>query len=60
VLLAYGLAFPALRLLDAALFLRALVLSFTARSDGRWKSPERYSTPPAEAVANASNLEVAT
>jgi cellulose synthase/poly-beta-1,6-N-acetylglucosamine synthase-like glycosyltransferase len=57
VLLAYGLAFPALRLLDAALFLRALVLSFTAKSDGRWKSPERYTAPPAETLA--SNLEVA-
>jgi biofilm PGA synthesis N-glycosyltransferase PgaC len=59
VLLAYGLAFPALRLLDAALFLRALMLSFTAKSDGRWKSPERYSMPPADPAAKTSNLEMA-
>ncbi|UVK39332.1 glycosyltransferase family 2 protein [Mesorhizobium sp. AR10] len=41
-LLLYGLAFPILRLLDAALFLRALFKSFSVKSDGRWISPERY------------------
>jgi biofilm PGA synthesis N-glycosyltransferase PgaC len=42
ILLVYGIAFPAIRLLDAALFLRALLKSFSATSDGRWISPERY------------------
>lgn len=42
ILLVYGLAFPAIRLLDAALFLRALFKSFSAQSDGRWISPQRY------------------
>lgn len=41
-MLLYGLAFPFIRLLDAALFLRALFKSFSAQSDGRWVSPERY------------------
>ncbi len=41
-MLVYGLAFPVLRLLDAALFLRALVASFSTTSDGTWKSPERF------------------
>lgn len=41
-LLIYGVAFPIIRLLDAALFLRALFKSFSAKSDGRWISPERY------------------
>jgi biofilm PGA synthesis N-glycosyltransferase PgaC len=41
-LLVYGVAFPIIRLLDAALFLRALFKSFSAESDGRWISPERY------------------
>ena len=41
-MLLYGLAFPFIRLLDAALFLRALFKSFSAQSDGRWISPERY------------------
>ncbi|MES0022068.1 MULTISPECIES: glycosyltransferase family 2 protein [unclassified Mesorhizobium] len=41
-LLVYGLAFPFIRLLDAALFLRALLKSLSAKSDGRWISPERY------------------
>ncbi|UVK57313.1 glycosyltransferase family 2 protein (plasmid) [Mesorhizobium sp. AR02] len=41
-LLVYGMAFPFIRLLDAALFLRALFKSFSAKSDGRWISPERY------------------
>jgi poly-beta-1,6-N-acetyl-D-glucosamine synthase len=41
LLLVYGVAFPALRLLDTALFLRALVRSFSLRSEGRWISPQR-------------------
>jgi biofilm PGA synthesis N-glycosyltransferase PgaC len=41
-LLIYGVAFPIIRILDAALFLRALFKSFSAKSDGRWISPERY------------------
>lgn len=41
-LLVYGIAFPVIRLLDAALFLRALFKSFSTKSDGRWVSPERY------------------
>ncbi len=41
-LLVYGLVFPFLRILDAALFLGAFGKSFFARSDGRWVSPERY------------------
>ncbi|WP_051370963.1 glycosyltransferase family 2 protein [Mesorhizobium loti] len=47
-LLVYGLAFPFIRLLDAALFLRALVKSFSAKSDGRWISPERYAAVVAD------------
>jgi cellulose synthase/poly-beta-1,6-N-acetylglucosamine synthase-like glycosyltransferase len=47
-LMLYGIAFPAIRLLDAALFLRALVKSFTAKSDGRWVSPARYAIPTAD------------
>ena len=41
LLLVYGIAFPALRLLDAALFLSALIKSFFFHSDGRWLSPQR-------------------
>jgi poly-beta-1,6-N-acetyl-D-glucosamine synthase len=41
-MLLYGLLFPLIRLLDAALFWRALVVSFIAQSDGRWVSPQRY------------------
>lgn len=40
-MLVYGVAFPALRLLDAALFLGALVKSFSFQSEGRWISPAR-------------------
>ncbi|MDP2618772.1 MAG: glycosyltransferase family 2 protein [Hyphomicrobiales bacterium] len=40
-MLVYGIAFPALRLLDAALFLGALLRSFSYRSEGRWISPQR-------------------
>lgn len=47
-LMLYGLAFPAIRLLDAALFLRALAKSFSAKSDGRWVSPARYAAPAAD------------
>ncbi|RLP27031.1 glycosyltransferase family 2 protein [Mesorhizobium sp. YM1C-6-2] len=43
-MLLYGLLFPLIRLLDAALFWRALVTSFVAKSDGRWISPQRYAT----------------
>jgi biofilm PGA synthesis N-glycosyltransferase PgaC len=42
LLLFYGLTFPFLRIIDAALFLSALAKSFSARSDGRWISPTRY------------------
>jgi cellulose synthase/poly-beta-1,6-N-acetylglucosamine synthase-like glycosyltransferase len=42
LLLAYGLLFPALRLLDATLFLIAFGRSFSAQSDGRWVSPQRH------------------
>jgi len=41
-MLVYGLLFPLVRVLDAALFWRALTLSFVAKSDGRWVSPQRY------------------
>jgi biofilm PGA synthesis N-glycosyltransferase PgaC len=41
-MLLYGLLFPLIRLLDAALFWRALINSFVAKSDGRWISPQRY------------------
>jgi hypothetical protein len=41
VLLIYGLAFPALRLVDAALFIMAAIIAISAHSDGRWKSPTR-------------------
>lgn len=41
-MLVYGLLFPFIRLLDAALFWRALVNSFVAKSDGRWVSPQRF------------------
>jgi cellulose synthase/poly-beta-1,6-N-acetylglucosamine synthase-like glycosyltransferase len=40
-LLIYGLAFPFLRFLDAALFVQAFANSFVVTSDGRWKSPAR-------------------
>lgn len=43
-MLLYGLLFPLIRLLDAALFWRALITSFVAKSDGRWVSPQRYTT----------------
>ncbi len=43
-MLLYGLLFPLIRLLDAALFWRALITSFVAKSDGRWISPQRYAT----------------
>lgn len=43
-MLLYGLLFPFIRVLDAALFWRALFLSFFARSDGRWVSPQRHTT----------------
>lgn len=39
--LVYGLFFLPLRLLDAFLSLRTLPQAWTARSDGRWKSPGR-------------------
>ena len=41
VLLIYGLAFPALRLVDAVLFIMAAIIAISAHSDGRWKSPTR-------------------
>lgn len=41
-MLLYGLLFPLIRLLDAALFWRALINSFVAKSDGRWISPQRH------------------
>jgi poly-beta-1,6-N-acetyl-D-glucosamine synthase len=41
-MLIYGLIFPLIRLLDAALFWRALLISFVAKSDGRWVSPQRF------------------
>lgn len=44
-MLVYGLAFPLIRLLDAALFLRALQKSLTTQSDGRWVSPARHISP---------------
>jgi cellulose synthase/poly-beta-1,6-N-acetylglucosamine synthase-like glycosyltransferase len=47
-LVLYGIAFPAIRLLDAALFLRALGKSFSAKSDGRWVSPTRYAISAAD------------
>lgn len=40
-LLAYGLAFPFLRFIDAVLFAQAFTNSFFVTSDGRWKSPAR-------------------
>jgi poly-beta-1,6-N-acetyl-D-glucosamine synthase len=42
-MLVYGLTFPAIRLLDALLFLHAFGRSFFAISDGRWTSPARQS-----------------
>jgi cellulose synthase/poly-beta-1,6-N-acetylglucosamine synthase-like glycosyltransferase len=36
-----GLAFPALRIMDAAICLRALAQSTVGGADGRWASPER-------------------
>jgi len=45
IMLVYGLAFPFIRLLDAALFLRALLKSLSTQSDGRWVSPARHISP---------------
>ena len=42
LLLVYGLGFFLLRYLDALLFLRAIPMTLTAKSDGRWESPRRY------------------
>ena len=54
-LLVYGPLFPALRILDAALFLSAFVKSFTVRSDGRWSSPDRRrSIDPSQRAAPIS------
>jgi cellulose synthase/poly-beta-1,6-N-acetylglucosamine synthase-like glycosyltransferase len=39
--LLFALAFPALRILDAALYLYTLPLAWIERSDGTWASPER-------------------
>jgi hypothetical protein len=45
-LLLYGLAFPVLRVVDAAISLTAIPLAWLARSSGRWKSPARRTTTP--------------
>lgn len=37
----YAPAFPIIRILDASLFIAAFMKSFSAKSDGRWISPER-------------------
>lgn len=47
-LLIYGIAFPFIRLLDALLFLRAFVNSFTVQSNGSWVSPRRRSVADGE------------
>ena len=39
----YGLFFLPLRLLDSYLTLLTIPQAWTAKSDGRWKSPERVS-----------------
>lgn len=57
-LLVYGFAFPMIRLFDAALFLLALVKSFTVSSDGRWISPERFPAPAR--MKDISGVEIAT
>ncbi|MCT7374059.1 glycosyltransferase family 2 protein [Chelativorans salis] len=59
-LLLYGVLFPLIRLLDAALFLRALGQSFTAQSDGRWASPERFATPALALSKRNFHAEVTT
>lgn len=41
-----GFAFPALRILDAALCLQALGTAMVPGADGRWKSPTRRSVAP--------------
>ncbi len=47
----FALAFPALRLVDAALVLYTLPLAWTERSNGAWRSPTRRAVPQPEAVS---------
>jgi hypothetical protein len=54
-LLVYGLVFPLLRILEAALFLLAFGRSFVVRSDGRWRSPARHSPLPYASAVEATN-----
>ena len=42
----YGLAFPLLRYVDAAIFLYAFKKAFTTKSSGVWTPPQRRSEPP--------------
>lgn len=49
-----ALAFPALRLLDAALVLYTLPLTWIERSTGSWKSPARRALPRADVVSGSS------
>lgn len=51
--LVLGLAFPLLRMLDAALCLKSLALAFRSRSDGRWTSPGRRAMQPPSAARRA-------
>jgi cellulose synthase/poly-beta-1,6-N-acetylglucosamine synthase-like glycosyltransferase len=48
-LLLFGLFFPLLRLLDAAIGLYAVPVAWLSASSGRWKSPARRAVPPASA-----------
>jgi cellulose synthase/poly-beta-1,6-N-acetylglucosamine synthase-like glycosyltransferase len=59
-LLLYGLAFPVLRVIDAAIGISAIPLAWLARSTGRWKSPARRTAAPHPAPDTAYAADAAS
>ncbi|MGF7120874.1 glycosyltransferase family 2 protein [Rhodococcus sp. BE178] len=57
--LLYALAFPLMRVVDAAVCLRTLPLAWSSRDSGVWRSPARRSRsePPADDVAATSTTQ---
>lgn len=53
-----GLGFPLMRILDAALCLRALPRAFVGRSSGAWVSPTRRANPVSNALATGGSHTV--
>jgi hypothetical protein len=57
-LLLFGLFFPLLRLLDAAIGLYAVPVAWLSASSGRWKSPARRAVPAAPASGQPARRPV--